>query len=197
MVLKERSYPIQSTIKKLFIATESVDGVGIGRETLTVSRLRKLEFSPELCAMLSALNKQDNNEQRRRLHFHLNWNTADPHGLIPHERPASAYFTYNPSNQVVLIEWGLVDPKNNEAKLHNYLNRSLNMSERAALGMKISSGHLARLTGTNQYVALIDNLSHEMPREKITLPMKQTINTLHNNSIIPITSEGFVRLPVF
>jgi hypothetical protein len=190
--------PFQKTLSNFFkTGGEEVDGVGIGRETLPFADLKGLEFSPELCALLNILNKPEGNETRRRLCFHLGWNTTDPFALVPYDRPVSAYFTYNPNNQVLIIEWGLIDPKSNEAKLHDYLNRSLNLNQRSNDGMKISSGHLAKLTGTNKRIALVDNLSHETPAEEITLPMKRIINTFYNHKIIPITAEGYVRLPIF
>lgn len=188
------------------IVTEKTPGVDIGRITIPVAqRFRGWEASDVFLRFFNALNgittPKRSESLRRRLIFHMNNNTADERGLLPHERPVSAYFTLNPGRQQVIIEWGTIDLKEGEAKLHTYLNRMLNPGSRANQGMRLSSGHIARVVGRGEttYLALIDNLPPGCSNPEITAdsPMGSLINALHFASIIPLTGDGFVRLPAF
>ncbi len=187
------------------IVTEKTDGVDIGRMTITTAKtISGWEASPTFLRFYNALNGQvkpkDSASFRRRIVFYMNNNTAYCRGPLAHERPVSAYFTYDPSKQEVIIEWGTIDPTKGEAKLHDFLNRTLNPSLRVDQGMKLSSGHIARVIGRGEetYLALIDNL-HPTDNIDITRdsPMGRLINALHFASFIPISGDGFVRLPAF
>ncbi len=180
------------------IVTESVDGVRIGKIVLRVEPILIFETTKEFDRFFNALNGPDyfNEDLRRSITFSLNHNTPNPKSPVAHERPVSAYFTFDPNEEAVIVEWGTIDPNNQEAKLHSFLNRGINFAERHAQGMKISSGHLAKLLNTPYHVALFDNLSHG-PTKQISIQTQKTINTLYTNGIIPITADGYVQLPAF
>jgi len=178
------------------IIAERVDGVNIGRTILPVTTLTRWEPNSTILSLLNSLNGNSSNSETIRIsiRFSLNNNTQNKRPIIAHERALSAYFTYNPYDETVIVEWGTIDPNSEEAKLHNYLNRMINYRERVNNGMKLSSGHLARLQDV--HVALFDNITQETEIKKDS-PMGKIINTLYHHNIIPLTAEGFLRLPAF
>jgi len=199
--LRSNSNVINLTSRKYEAATptivmERVDGINIGRAILPVKTLTRLQPNSTVINLLNALNgNSDKCESRRSaIRFSLNNNASDERPIITHERAVSAYFTYNPHDETVIIEWGTINPNNEEAKLHRYLSRMIKYRERVDNGMKLSSGHLAKLQDI--YVALFDNITKETDIKKDT-PMGKTINTLYHYEIIPLTAEGYLRLPAF
>lgn len=186
------------------IDTEPI-GVSVGRVVVPVAHLHAWQSSPVFDRLFSALNGLPQQGLpkpeilRRNLVFSLNDNTACDSPLVGHTRSVSAYFTYDPNAEEVIIEWGIIDPQNGIAKLHDYLDRAINYSDRVRQGMKLSSGHIARIIGAKQetYFALIDNLPECDARISSRDPMGKLINTLHLSGFIPITPYGHVRLPVF
>lgn len=188
------------------IVTEKIDDVSIGRITIPVYPMRRWQPSEAFHRFFNALNGMgastegiQPHELRRRITFSLNNNTPNTDPIITHERPVSAYYTYNPNKEVVIIEWGAIDPARGEAKLHTYLNQMINYVERVKQGMKLSSGHVARVSATEEeiYLAWLDNLptnSTHIPKED---PMGRLINTLHLSGFIPVAADGSVRLPAF
>ncbi len=185
--------------RSLPIITERVDGVNVGKITLRVEPLNFFQSTEAFDTLLNSLNghNHSNEQLRKNLVFHLIHNAATTKNPITHERAVSSYFTYDPNSELVIIEWGTIDLKSGDAKLHTFLNQSINFTERIKRGMRISSGHLAKLKKTKGYIALFDNLFSQKPRSEISPQLKKTINTLHLNGIIPITADGFVQLPVF
>lgn len=181
------------------IVTERVDGVHIGKTILRVEPLVYFQSTKAFDTLFNSLNglHYSNEQLRRNLIFSLIHNTPNTKNPISHERPVSAYFTYDPNEEAVIIEWATIDLSSGDAKLHTFLNQSINFTDRIKRGMRISSGHLAKLTETNVYVALFDNLVSQKPRSEISNQLKKTINTMYYYGIIPITSDGFVQLPVF
>jgi hypothetical protein len=176
---------------------EHTEGASVGRIILTERTMGTWSPDATFLRFYTALNSKnsDSIEYRRKTTFSLNNNSPCTIEPITHERALSAYFTYNPTEQTVILEWGMINPTG-DSKLHTFLNRAVNYPARAAQGMQLSSGHLARVTGTETYLAYMDRLSIDnqfAPNE----PMARIINTLHSYGFIPITSEGFVQIPFF
>lgn len=179
------------------VTTEQVDGVSIGRMILPVVGVpTRWEPNSTFLRFFNALNCTPN-DLRKSLLFGLNHNTpSTPYSALVYERPVSAYFTYNPKNETVIVEWGTISLSSGEAKLHTYLNRMIDYQDRVKQGMKLSSGHMAKVDGEETYIALLDNLRSDIPIHRND-PMGKLINTLHFSGFIPITSDGFVQIPIF
>ena len=181
------------------IVTERVDGVNIGRTTLAVVTLPRWEPNADVISLINVLNGNSPNSETRRgkIRVSLNNNTPNDSQSIEHKRAVSAYFTYNPNDETVIIEWGTINLNSEAAKLHTYLNRMINYAERKERGMKLSSGHLAR-TKSGLHIALFDSLFYShAERTDPNSPIGKTINTLYSNNFVPITADGFVQLPAF
>lgn len=185
------------------IVIEKVDDVNIGRTTLPVIPFVRWQPSTGFLKLFNALNGHADGRKsvdlRRSLMFSMNNNTPCTTLGIAHERAISAYFTYNPTDQQVIIEWGTIDPTNREAKLHTYLSRMIDYSERVKQGMKLSSGHIARVVTAEEetYLALLDNLPSNDTLISKDEPMGRMVNTLYFSGFIPIAADGSVRLPAF
>lgn len=184
------------------IVTEQIDRVTVGRQILrVVSPLPSWEPNDSTTMLINLLNNRNNpysETGRSRLRLSLNNNSANESKELKHERAVSAYFTYNPEDETVIIEWGTINPRTRDAKLHNDLNRMINYRDRSTRGMKASSGHLAK-SKSGLYFALFDNLLYlSTQRIDPRSPMGKTINTLYaNNNFVLITADGFVQLPAF
>ena len=65
--------------------------------------------------------------------------------------------------------------------------------------MKLSSGHIARITDTPDevYLALLDNLPSADTKIAKDDPMGKLINALHFAGFVPVNGAGYVRLPAF
>lgn len=194
---------LAETRQGLRIVLEKVDDVSIGRTTLPVVPFARWQPSTGFMKLFNALNghadSRESVDLRPSLMFSMNNNTPCTTPGIAHERAVSAYFTYNPTDQQVIIEWGTIDPTNREAKLHTYLSRMIDYSERVKQGMKLSSGHIARIVTAEEetYLALLDNLPLNDVRITADDPMGKMVNTLHFSGFIPIAADGSVRLPAF
>ncbi len=95
---------------------DEVDGVQVGQIILYPRRAPNSERI-EARSMLLELCKSDS-----RFSGSLHNNTpVDDFYPYPTERPASAYYTYDPQLNLVILEWGLI--QDDTAKLHTYLNR--------------------------------------------------------------------------
>lgn len=179
------------------ITQKQVDGISIGRVVLPETGMGIWTPDTTFLRFYNALNGRGESALtfRTLTVSSLNDNSPTHREIIAHERASSAYFTYNPKAEEVIIEWGMIDATGN-AKLHTYLNRVIDYPERAKQGMQLSSGHLARVTGTETYLAYLDRLSvkNEFAPNN---PMARMINTLHMHGFIPITAEGFVQIPFF
>lgn len=187
------------------IVTERRGGVTVGRLVIPTASLTRWEPSETFLGLFNALNGQtigklsEQEELRRSLLFGLNNNTPNNHSLLRHERPVSAYFTYNPRKEEVIIEWGTVDPRKRVAKLHTYLNQVVDYATRVKQGMKLSSGHIARVSSIEEevYFALLDNVaSSDIPISRND-PMGRLINTLHFSGFIPLAADGLIKIPAF
>lgn len=195
--------PIETLNKR--ISSERTGEVSIGRIIIPVVIPTRWEPGTTFHRFFNALNGTYQQQEepkgeglRGSFTRSLNNNTPYKHPRVAYERPVSAYFTYNPQDEAVIIEWGTIDPTNGNAKLHTYLNQVINYAERVRQGMKLTSGHIARVDTENDiYVALLDNLpAADTPLSRYD-PMGKLINTLHFSGFIPITADGFVRLPIF
>lgn len=179
------------------IITEQVGDVKIGREVFTASSLESFRPNNFWHDVFNTLNAPQEMDSRRTIFLSsLNNNTPSTDPLLGHERGVSAYFTYNPHERVVILEWGTIDLSTKEAKLHWYLNKVIDYPDRVKQGMKLSSGHIAKSTQGDHYFALLDSLSKDHSLRG-TEEMGEMINTLYQNGFIPITAEGFVKLPAF
>ncbi len=179
------------------ISTESVDGVTIGRAIVPMRpHLLDEVRQVELAAVNDALISPDLARAaylRRTLVFSLNNNTAMHEPEMAFERPVSAYFTLDTTGRKLIIEWGKIDPTNKIAKLHTYLNNSIDYRERVQGGMKLSSGHIAKMSEGDWSVALLDNLPNlDTPLEPSS-QMGKMVRSLYSAGIIPITPDGHVR----
>ncbi len=117
--------------------------------------------------------------------------------LIGDGRPKSAYFTLLDGQ--LIIEWGEIDVNNGQAKLHNYLNRTIDFITRRENGGVIRSGHIADIQipdfqyptpNTTQRVGLIDSIN----KERIITPNiaeYHIVTTLWQQGIIPVSSNGY------
>lgn len=177
--------------------TAYADGVSVGRVVLPEKSMGTWAPDPIFLSFYNALNGKSENAAnlRRNIVFSLNNNSPCQREPVAHERALSAYFTYNPDERVVILEWGMIDLTGN-AKLHTFLNQVIDYNARAAQGMQLSSGHLARVPGTETHLAYLDRLSvaNQFAHNK---PTARMINTLHSYGFIPLTSEGFVQIPFF
>lgn len=177
--------------------TEQTDGVSVGRVILPEQSMGIWTPDDTFLKFYNALNGKSEGAAnlRRSIVYTLNNNTPNRNGVVAHDRALSAYFTYNPQDETVIVEWGMIDAMGT-AKLHTYLNKVIDYQVRAAQGMQLSSGHLSRVSGTETYLAYLDRLStrREFAHNE---PMARMINTLHGHGLIPLTSEGFVQIPFF
>lgn len=187
------------------IVTERKGKVSIGRLTIPASCIQTWQSGPNFERFFNALNGNNTDGKyapprlRQSLTFSLNNNTPNRTKPLNHERGVSAYFTFNPEGEEVIIEWGTIDPRRGTAKLHTYLNAAIDYTTRVKKGMKLSSGHIARVAKTEDeiYLALLDNLCSSTSPIKRNDPMARLVNALYSAGFIPIAADGSVRLPVF
>lgn len=177
--------------------TAYADGITVGRTILPETPLQTWSPNTTFLRFYNALNGKSEKEAklRRNIVFSLNNNSPSETVPIAHERALSAYFTYNPSDRTVILEWGMIDTKG-DAKLHTYLNQAINFQVRVAEGMQLSSGHLAKISGEETYLAYLDRIGNSVQYAE-NEPIARMINTLHSNNFIPLTAEGFVQIPFF
>lgn len=180
-------------------SVESGSGVSIGKEVFPIARLTRWEPGVTELRFFNATHSFGDRSDRLRSILQNNLTNNSPTSLseIAHERGRSAYYTYDPQSETIIIEWGEIDPTNGEAKLHNYLHQSIDYHQRVAKGMKLSSGHIARVRGENYFLALMDQLAEPDLAMKRDSPLGKMINTLYHNCYLPITSLGFVQTPAF
>ena len=176
--------------------TEEVDGVLIGKSTLSVEELFPWRPDDSVSTLINDLNTVSSKTQRERefLTYHLNNNTASEYGSVRHARPVSAYFTLDPEAQALILEWGTIDSKGN-AKLHTHLNKAIDFRSRKAKGMTLSSGHIARMS-SGIHLALLDGLAPSTFINRQT-SMGQMVNALYAHNFVPLDSGGHVQLPAF
>lgn len=185
-------------LTELEFYSKSSDIIHIGKTVLQNSQSFVRRPTPTIFNLTTFLNgnSSDSESLRKFITFDLNNNTqSSKFSKISHERPVSAFYTYNPQDDTVIMEWGTIDPKDKEARLHGYLRQHVDYMSRIKSGMKLISGHLSKISGTNEYIALLDNLTHEHPGTIPNDQIKKTVNILHKNYIIPITGDGFVQAP--
>lgn len=183
----------------------TVNNVDIGRERYPVKSLNiwVADTSSPCLTFLNALNRptEDARGLRQMITSFLNGNTAFHDNLLGFERGASAYFTYdpNPDQESIIVEWGKIDQKKGEAKLHDYLRVHIPSTERAKQGMQLCSGHFARLTRySDYYLAFLERIRMEnLQTIQKDDPFGKMINTLYANHFIPLSAEAMVCLPVF
>lgn len=161
----------------------------IGREEYSLT----FDLNPEAHDLLERHTSHiitDRVAQNLGSKMHNNSREIDPKGL-GRKRPASSYFTSLDGQ--LIIEWGEIDPKG-EAKLHHYLNRSIDYIDRVKKGGIVRSGHTGLVKFSNQpdfqRVALLDSLIHSTTLTP-SAPEFPIIVTLANNGILPITSDGY------
>lgn len=187
------------------ISFNQSEGNKVGRLDIPmVGIIERWQPSPTYLQFFNALNGGQPNMAdsaatlRRSLSFSLNNNTLNTKSPIRHERGASAYFSTDLVGEKVIIEWGLVNPVDGEAKLHKYLNIAVDYDARVKEGMRLTSGHIARISAEEEiYLAFLDSLSANDRTITRLDPRGRLINALYAANFIPITAEGFVRLPVF
>ena len=124
----------------------------------------------------------------RSIAFQLHNNST---GSYASKRPASAYFTE--LDDKLIIEWGEIDAQG-DAKLHHYLNRSVDYVQRVREGGVVRSGHIGHINfpGAGKLrVALLDSLWSENPISPLN-PEYNMVTTLLHNGILPITSDGYI-----
>lgn len=122
-------------------------------------------------------------------------NTSVPEWRQPQvERPASAYFTYNPELKRLYIEWGLV--QGTDAKLHSYLNQVLSPHLRTEAGCIVRSGHYTTTRedpkggGDSFSVAVLDSLRD--PIVNPTQPEYPLVKAMSRVPFIVLTTNGKV-----
>ena len=184
------------------IDTEAIDGVQLGRIIFPVAKFAIWVSDETVTGFINCLSGSDKSAKRRRrnVSFSMSNNTVNEDPGVNHDRAVSSYFTYNPIDETIVIEWGKINPNNQEAKLHTYLNRVIDHRERVKQGMKVSSGHMAKVCREGKgehYLAFFDRLIGESKSLTKDCDLGKVINTLYAYGFIPITSDGYVQLPAF
>ncbi len=173
MPIKEAFVDYQSLI-------ETVDGQLVGRVILDVQG-GSVGKTPQAQAIEARLT--GDSYFQRSIANKLNNNSSSLRGETTGvERGASAYFTWNPENRTVIVEWGEIGPKN-EAKLHDYLNNMIDYHDRHKKGMVVKSGHLSRFPSCGTVICLLDT----------TYEAKPIIDTLNAHGFVVIDSVGGVQ----
>lgn len=122
--------------------------------------------------------------------FHAN-SIVPGRDIFGNGRPLSAYFSDIQGQ--LLIEWGEIDPSG-EAKLHDFLNKELDIYERSNKGNIVRSGHYGEITlpfsDRPVSIALIDKF---MGGDIINRHSDEfsIVLTMINHEILPVTSDGF------
>lgn len=145
----------------------------------------------------------DRNE-RQALCYCLDNNSPKTTGKISLERGVSAYFYIFPEG--LIVEWGKINPLNQNAKVHDYLNQNSQRSEQE----ERRSGHVsfACFNSNDFYVAKIDSISGGVCKgsgfligENLVLNDNSLeyhlVRILLGNGIAPLTSDGHLMLTPF
>ena len=143
--------------------------------------------TPEISSRLNKSRKLFDRDTARTIAFQLHNNSVDRYGS---KRPASAYFTR--LDNKLIIEWGEIDAQG-DAKLHEYLNRSVDYVQRVRKGGIVRSGHIGYVNlpkAGRLRVALLDSLWSQNPISPQN-PEYNIVTTLLHNGIFPITSDGY------
>jgi hypothetical protein len=189
---------VEQKINYPCIVTARTGDQETGELVVPITRISRWEPIQVVLDFINALNRntEETIRLRRSLTFGLNNNSASNEPIIAHDRPVSAYFFCDEKQDNVIVEWGCINPQNGEAKLHDMLHRTDRVRELIKQGMKLSSGHLAKVRAGGEYLAYFDNIG---PNTQIThlSPLGKTINTLYNHGFIVLTAEGYVQLPAF
>lgn len=165
----------------------------IGRGVYYATR----EIKPENKLLMDlAQNSIKNPGVADSLSFRLHNNSAVAgQSVFGDEAPHSAYYTLFPDGRFV-VEWG--KEKDEEIKLHHYLNNNIDYEARTDAGAILRSGHLAEIfipgTGIKGRVALLDCLFSKCTVSPAS-PEFLISTSLLNAGIIPLTTDGLpVRL---
>lgn len=180
------------------IDTEQTGDRDTGELILPIRGITRWIPTETVISYINALNGNTTDAQQLRMSliFKLNHNTPSDKPTIAHERPVSAYFFCDEQTGKVIVEWGRINPQNDEAKLHKMLNRTARVKQLIAQGMKLSSGHIAKICSGREHLANFDSIGPDTPVTQSN-PMGKTINTLYNHGFIILTAEGRVQLPAF
>lgn len=141
----------------------------------------------EIDGRLLELKKLFDRETARTTAFKLHNNNVDRDG---NKRPASAYFTILGNR--LIIEWGEIDAQG-DAKLHQYLSRSVDYAQRVKKGGIVRSGHIGHVNlpkAGRIRIALLDSLWSQNPISPQDAE-HNIVTTLLHNGILPITSDGY------
>ena len=162
---------------------EQVCGTQIGRAVLGTEPARvNSRPNPIECILYG------DESLRRSMATQMHANSPSVSRWISLERGVSAYYSWNPDNKSLIIEWGAID-EDGKASLHDYLNQSINFSDRVKSGLVIRSGHMA-LANKKSLICLIDSLSQSLrvTQDSGELPI---IDTLRQHQAIVIGSDGY------
>jgi len=143
--------------------------------------------TPKTSSRLLKVREFFDTDTERSIAFQLHNNSTGRYGS---RRPASAYFTR--LDNKLIIEWGEIDAQG-DAKLHQYLNRSVDYVQRVREGGVVRSGHIGYINLPKVgrlRVALLDSLWSGKPVSPQN-PEHNMVITLLHNGIIPITSDGY------
>lgn len=179
------------------IHTANLYGKGVGRFVGPLERARSWTSDPIFDQYNNILNgRGDGTESGQKIrkqiandmHYNLTETTAR---VKNHGRAVSTFYSIDEKNNQLIIEWGKIDEKTGEGKLHDSLRRSINYFERANLGMKIISGHIAPIDQSGRYFALMDSFSHmEHAPQQFTPTELILIDSLHSHGFLPLTTNG-------
>lgn len=162
--------------------TETIDGRLIGRVILEPQKV-SVGKTPQAQAIEARLtgdayfqrsiaNKLNNNSSSLK---------SETAGV---ERGVSAYYTWNPEDRTVIVEWGEIGPTS-EAKLHDYLNRMIDYHDRHKKGMVVRSGHMSRFPSCGTVICLMDTIYQAEP----------IVEMLNYYGFVVIDSMGCVQNP--
>jgi hypothetical protein len=129
---------------------------------------------------------------RERITWSLCNNTPYASRELRISRGVSAYFSYDPNAQAVVVEWGKINYLDSRSKVHTFLNGKCACFQTE---MKICSGHLARagMKGKVFDIALIDSQRGSglvCPEERDYL----VIAGLTLGGIIPLSADGYCKI---
>lgn len=165
------------------VQTEIVDERLIGRAVLS----RSFGYEPSRQTTITAILSK-NDSARKAVAAQMHNNSPSQAGIVAVDRGVSAYYSWDKESGQLIVEWGEIDAKG-EAKLHQFLNQSINFSDRVKDGLTVRSGHMA-VANHNRTICLIDSLTNDTVVDP-TRPEFDIVDILTSHRAIVIGSDGW------
>lgn len=191
----------QTQERLIEVPTSQLEEQTIASLSLSIGRLTSWRPNDIVLKLINLLNNDSPQAEilRGSISRNLSYNTPTERRALEHYRGVSAFATHNPNTGIIILEWGLINPSSGEAKLHRHLREHIDYNNRVQNGCTISSGHIATLKTANEptHIFMLDRLFGPSTSISKDSPVGQTINTLYQNGIVPLTSHGYVQFPAF